>query len=595
MVMAPNYDAKSTDPPLLQRFSAIKSYTTTVATYDKLRIFYRKHPQSDNLPKDPPLPLLVFIHGLGGSVAQFNRILTSLTQNASCLAVDLPGCGVSEFTQTRWEAYSTDALVELLEVIINDHREKGQRVVLIAHSMGCSLAALLANPRTTLRSDLKEHVVGLVAMCPKSKMLSEQEVKKYRLGLWVPEFLFNLWRTWDRRGGLNSASITRFVGKKADAEAKRLQLLFNHQSRTPVFRRMAWGLLPTFENGVPSGGLPEIGVWAGIRIPILLISGGLDKVTPESEARKLYNLLRESQSSPAFQDAEHTPNIESPVSSLSLDPPPAADGADQSSSPAESPASSPRIEPAHHAIMPQNEVEIPPFPLKPMGYVSWHKIKWAGHGLLFTDPIVPGLISDFLSEHVTRRLELGWQLQYLTRDGKWDVKNLEKWQSVTPVSESIGGVFRAIKTLRQVDDTHCPVQFNVKYGDFIKDVIDISHDTPVYDPQNLRDGGITYHKVATVSKIPPPREDINRFIETVDKIRQGRKEQPGSEKFEIGVHCHYGFNRTGFLIVCYLVEKCGFTVDEAIKHFAEARPNGIKHAHFKDRLHVMYAQRNVGN
>lgn len=36
----------------------------------------------------------------------------------------------------------------------------------------------------------------------------------------------------------------------------------------------------------------------------------------------------------------------------------------------------------------------------------------------------------------------GWQLQHLSRDGKWDVKNLAKWKSVKPVSEPIGGIFR---------------------------------------------------------------------------------------------------------------------------------------------------------
>ncbi|KAK3938375.1 hypothetical protein QBC46DRAFT_355937, partial [Diplogelasinospora grovesii] len=89
-----SYDPKTTDPPLLERSSEIKSYTTTRATYPGLRVFFRRHQQADRLPKSPaPIPLLVFIHGLGGSVAQFHPLLTSLTPIASCLAVDLPGCG----------------------------------------------------------------------------------------------------------------------------------------------------------------------------------------------------------------------------------------------------------------------------------------------------------------------------------------------------------------------------------------------------------------------------------------------------------------------------------------------------------------------
>jgi pimeloyl-ACP methyl ester carboxylesterase len=103
------------------------------------------------LPTDPaPLPLLVFIHGLGGSVAQFHPLLTSLTNNASCLAIDLPGCGRSEFAPKDWAAYSTAALVELLEVVIDEYldRGRGQGAILIGHSMGTALAARLGKHQT---------------------------------------------------------------------------------------------------------------------------------------------------------------------------------------------------------------------------------------------------------------------------------------------------------------------------------------------------------------------------------------------------------------------------------------------------------------
>ena len=80
----PVADAKSTDPALLDRNSQIKSYKTSRATYTGVRVVYRRHPHVDKLPQNPaPIPLLVFVHGLGGSVAQFNSLLTSLTPIAS--------------------------------------------------------------------------------------------------------------------------------------------------------------------------------------------------------------------------------------------------------------------------------------------------------------------------------------------------------------------------------------------------------------------------------------------------------------------------------------------------------------------------------
>ena len=173
------------------------------------------------------------------------------------------------------------------------------------------------------------------------------------------------------------------------------------------------------------------------------------------------------------------------------------------------------------------------------------------------------------------------------------MKNLAKWKSVQSVSESINGVFRGMKTLREVDEDHCPSEFASKYGNTIKDIIDISHDNPVYDPRGLEKAGIVYHKFPTVSKIPPTSSEVDKFIELVDRIReeqkQRAKEQGWEDEYVVGVHCHYGFNRTGYFIVCYLIERCGFGVQDALDTFAKARPSGIRHSHFRDKLFLRYS------
>ena len=125
------------------------------------------------------------------------------------------------------------------------------------------------------------------------------------------------------------------------------------------------------------------------------------------------------------------------------------------------------------------------------------------------------------------------------------------------------------------------------------DVIDISHDNPVYDPRSFGQH-IRYHKFPTVSKIPPTDEEVERFITLVDRVRdeQNARLQANSlvaDDHYIGVHCHYGFNRTGYFLVCYMIERCGLGVREAIETFATARPNGIRHVHFLDRLFVRYS------
>jgi len=54
------------------------------------------------------------------------------------------------------------------------------------------------------------------------------------------------------------------------------------------------------------------------------------------------------------------------------------------------------------------------------------------------------------------------------------------------------------------------------------------------------------------------------------------------------VHCHYGFNRTGFFVVAYLVERMGWPLKAAIDEFERARPPGIRHGHFIDELWGRY-------
>ena len=60
---------------------------------------------------------------------------------------------------------------------------------------------------------------------------------------------------------------------------------------------------------------------------------------------------------------------------------------------------------------------------------------------------------------------------------------------------------------------------------------------------------------------------------------------------EICVHCHYGFNRTGFVISCWLIEEEGYGVKEALEAFKTARPNGIRHVRTGPMLRFCLTER----
>lgn len=323
--------------------------------------------------------------------------------------------------------------------------------------------------------------------------------------------------------------------------------------------------------------MPGRSVWAGLEVPLLLIAGQSDTVTKPEEVSTIVSYLKdtgatdnvatsESSAIPAEVDMS-VRGIEVNKGSHTID---TKFGLQSSTTK----STSQHLNFIKTAILPAP----------------------AAHALLYdraTCRTLAGLIEDFLSHHISHRLNLGWQLQLVASSGKWDVKNLKKWQGVKPVSEPIAhGIFRAIKTLRDKDEEHCPAIFASKWSNQVYAVIDISHDSPTYDPNVLEQHGIQYHKFPTVSKIPPTVEEARDFIALIDRLRSEVNQQSVSAAAislpAIAVHCHYGYNRTGFFIVSYLIEKEGYRVQDAVDEFERKRAPGIKHEHFIDTLFVRY-------
>lgn len=74
-------------------------------------------------------------------------------------------------------------------------------------------------------------------------------------------------------------------------------------------------------------------------------------------------------------------------------------------------------------------------------------------------------------------------------------------------------------------------------------------------------------------------------------VRPGRPPDPAHVLPNI---CPAGFNRTGFVLCCYLIEVCGLNVDDALQSFAEARPPGVKHEAFRNELQRRYGRVSMG-
>lgn len=100
--------------------------------------------------------------------------------------------------------------------------------------------------------------------------------------------------------------------------------------------------------------------------------------------------------------------------------------------------------------------------------------------------------------------------------------------------------------------------------------MDLTKTDRYYDKSVVESNDCTYLKLACKGHGECPTQDIvDTFITLVDNFIRKKPLEI------VGIHCTHGFNRTGFLIVSYLVEKADWAVDAAINAFANARPPGI--------------------
>lgn len=113
--------------------------------------------------------------------------------------------------------------------------------------------------------------------------------------------------------------------------------------------------------------------------------------------------------------------------------------------------------------------------------------------------------------------------------------------------------------------------------------IDLTNTTRFYDKKSLEEYGCKYLKLQCRGHGETPSEDQTKTFVQVCKnfILYNPLEI-------IGVHCTHGFNRTGFLIISYLVENDGTSVDAGLAEFAASRPPGIYKADYIQELYRRY-------
>lgn len=556
---------KPNDCAIVQKYSKMETFPITGRKFETvtLNAIYSDHPLREfhrrsmkklkdgnvdeaglakaeaQLNRIDSLPVLVFIHGLGGQLSQFEPILQEFRNCADIFGLDLPGFGnskpgldrqdpsfarLSQYSEEEiakleaclksmdWSDFESDQLADLIAQIL-EYKFPKRQFVIVSHSMGTHLSIKTINRLS------KGRVEALVMLSPPKlsvkagqPMALPYTARKFlELCSYYPRLL-DLARMYDRQGGLYSKSVDTYIyGAEADALQRVTQFRWNLDTNSQIFLKYLFGFHPATAEEL---------LQAAAKVPtksILVCCGDHDRITPLGDSQGIVNIV---------------------------------DGA---------------------------KLEV---------------VERANHSLFLDRPhIVAGVVYQFLLD-LGLNLDQTWVLQVkATISGdKWSMKNVQKWDRAVTLSEPLvnphapqsPSPLLGMKTLRETDETHNPKVFEEQHPE-IYGIVDIGSDTPSYDPDDFK--RIKYTKFKTESKVTPDDVTIAKFIEKIDQLVTEKQDDQ-----YIVVHCHYGQNRTGFLICCYLVERLGWSVKDALAAFKTSKSPGVKHVHFRNALYLRYGE-----
>ncbi|WVZ78759.1 hypothetical protein U9M48_026415 [Paspalum notatum var. saurae] len=126
-----------------------------------------------------------------------------------------------------------------------------------------------------------------------------------------------------------------------------------------------------------------------------------------------------------------------------------------------------------------------------------------------------------------------------------------------------------------------------KAGREIGLVIDLTNTNRYYSPSEWTNQCIKYVKIPCKGRdAVPDNESVNTFVNEVVKFL-GLQRQSKNPRY-ILVHCTHGHNRTGFMIIHYLMRTHVSYVLEAINIFSQRRPPGIYKRDYIEALYKFY-------
>ncbi|BAW97305.1 hydrolase, alpha/beta fold family [[Synechococcus] sp. NIES-970] len=246
--------------------------------------------------RDPRKPVLVFVHGWGGSSHYWRSTAQSLRAHFNCLLYDLRGFGQSVLPMDYDGQYDLGEYVLDLAALL-EKLDITEKIVLNAHSMGASIAALFT-------AQFPEQVERLILNC---SGVFEYDARAFATFQKIGGQVVRLRFPWLRLvPGMDRLAIARFLSQPI-SQTDRGQFLDDFLKAD---HRAAAGTLVAAVNEEMVLRLPQ--AFQAITCPTLLIAGEKDQIIPATMAKKAIAL------NPRFQYVEipqvgHFPMLENPA------------------------------------------------------------------------------------------------------------------------------------------------------------------------------------------------------------------------------------------------------------------------------------------
>lgn len=269
----------------------------TFVTIDDTDVHYVQTPYSGQ-PSASLVPLFVLLHGFGASTFSWRDVQEPLSAFGEVISYDRPGFG---FTQrpTSWGAlnpYSTQGQLAMLAGII-EHFGTGRPVVLVGHSAGGQLAAefALAHPDTIAALVLADPAILTTGGIPDVvlPLLSLPQIDHLAPAL-VP-LIADAGDALLRQSFVDQSLITPAIYDG-----------YHAPQTVTGWERGFW----EFTRASHAASDPRL--LAGLKMPVLLITGASDTVVPTADTIALHDLIPGSMLV-TIGEAGHLPQEERPT------------------------------------------------------------------------------------------------------------------------------------------------------------------------------------------------------------------------------------------------------------------------------------------